>query len=230
MSLPFSLVGNFIYIFYVVIVVLIIVLPMSRWLLNDKRWKWWVIIPVILPVLITPIVEELWIAHQFENLCQDAGVYVTRRVKAQGFYDSVNRSFSTKNKIIDNSDKVKVITDLGFAFSENKTIQGKVRHWEIKNNKIIQTIIDKPTALYHYIQPHQDTKISHRIYKWEWRIMDSKSKEMIAKDTHFHRYPGWIETLWIKFIGTGQEICKGSAPLYFEERHLLYRYVFEKNK
>lgn len=209
MSFPFSVIGTFIYIGYVVLVLTVIVFPIWKWLLKDNAWKGRFITIIALLLLSAPIVEELWIQHQFKNACKDAGIHVERKAEVPGYYDSTYADPSNKNKTIDEPADVKRLLNEGFSFWEVRTMQGKVRHREIKNGKIEQTIIEKPQARYHLRHTHDHFLVGHQLEKFERDIFDSLNKEVISRDTSYARYTSWIEGLWVRFLGSGQQICRG---------------------
>ena len=209
MSLPFSFVGSFIYLVYVAIVLLVIALPISRWLLNDKPWKWWVIIIIVTPLIAAPIAEELWIKSQFETLCKDAGIHVKRKVEVEGYYDASKNDSSTSNKSFDDPKAIERLRKTGFRFIERRTRQNKIRHLEVKGEMFVQTILDKPQARYHLRHTHDHFMIGHQLEKFERDIFDSLKNEVISRDTSYARYTSWIEGLWVRYIGSGQQICRG---------------------
>ncbi len=231
MNFPFSIIGFFVYLFYIFIVMLVVVLPLRQWILKNKTWQWWVINPIAFVFLAAPIAEEYWIQYQFKTLCADAGVHVVRRVVVDGYYDSTYGDPSNKNKIIDTPKEVKRFKEEGFLYKEVRTLEGKVRHRELKNGKIEQAILDKPEARYYFKRSYEHAKVGHQIEKLERVMFDSVKKEVIGRDTFFARYPGWIEGLWIQFIGNGQNICSG--PLDKPEKHKrkgqIYKYVLIPN-
>ena len=49
----------------------------------------WLVVAVI---LIAPWAEELWIAWNFGQACKEAGTFIYKKVKVDGFYDSTMRS------------------------------------------------------------------------------------------------------------------------------------------
>jgi len=180
-------------------------------------------------VLALPWVEEIWIAYHFNEACKDAGVHVVKQVEVEGYYDATEGGPAEKG-YIDSPQAIAAYEKSGFTFREYRLgyrNPGKVSRVEKQDNgRWLLTIQDKPAARYYYSQPHKDTQLNYKIYKWEWVVTDSMSNEIIGRDVHFHRYPGLVESLWIRFIGSGQTICEGSAPIPPQLRHLLPDYVF----
>lgn len=59
----------------------------------DDQYRVVKMAPLFLLLYLAPISEELWIAWNFGQLCRkDAGIFVNKTVKVDGFYDSTMRS------------------------------------------------------------------------------------------------------------------------------------------
>ena len=208
MSFPFSIIGTLIYIFYVAAIIGIVAIPLYLFVFKNNRWKWFFISPIVILLVLAPVAEEVYIQHRFETLCEDAGVHVKRKVKAEGFFDATQNDSSTTNKVYDDPRAVKRIKDSGFRFKERRTSQEKVRHLEIKNGKIEQTIIDKPEAQYYYKYSHNNNRVDWKITKSQRIVEDSTNNgDIIGRATTIKRYPCFIESIWIRFFGSGMQMC-----------------------
>ncbi|MDY6867055.1 MAG: hypothetical protein SVT56_04000 [Chloroflexota bacterium] len=227
MSYPFTIIGTLIFIAYIAVVFVIVVLPMWILVLKEKSWKWWFITPVSFLLIATPVVEELWIQHKFENLCKDAGIHIQRKVYAYGYFDSSKNDIMKSDRVYKNNELYKNIKNSGFRYIERKTNNGKVRHIEITNGKISETLLNKPESQYYLINTHNHVPVAHRIVKMQWVIKDMESNEIIGRDTKYARYPSFVESLWVNFIGDGQEICRGTYPNKQDSRKSLESYVFK---
>lgn len=187
-----------------------------------RRWRiTWVPFAVVgLGSIVAPWAEEYWVASRFEELCKDAGVHVYRKVEVEGFYDSTMRS------------GYELIQQKGYRFMEQPARKaGEIEHIERISSEWKVSLLDRPTARYHYKHAYQPTPyqteepVGWKLNRAEKQVVDSTSGEVIGRDVHYHRYPSALEGLWVRFFGTGQVICEGSAPRPPELRHLLYHYV-----
>jgi len=168
--------------------------------------------PIILIVIALPWADELWIAYHFNQACDDAGIHVKRQVVVDGFYDATKND-NTKDEFVVIEDRfVNRMKESGFQFKERRTLYNKVRHLEVQNGKMAQTILDKPTARYHYIKTADHSPIGFRIIKHESIILDREINEILGRDTSYSRYPSWIN-IWHAFLnGHGMTIC--NSPLH----------------
>lgn len=226
MSYPFSIIGTFIFLIYAAAVFAIVVMPLWKWLLKDKVWKFWVITPITVSLLVIPIAEELWIQHRFETLCKDAGIHVKRKVKVDGYFDATKSDLSIVDKMYSDPKAVDRLRKSGFRFIERRTNHNKVRHLEVESGKIKQMILDKPESQYHVLHTRNHSSVGHQLTKMQWVIIDSQLNEMISRDTRYARYPGFIEGLWIRFLGDGQVFCRGVNPGKSKLRSSLESYTF----
>jgi hypothetical protein len=197
-----------------------------------KPWRGSVIGTLALILLILPYADEFWIAWQFSKLCEDAGVHVTRKVEVDGYYDATTTGWS-KAEIVTDKQLVAEYEKAGFRFRERNTsvsgsAPGKISHLEKYPDGTWRiTVLDHPTARYHYrfADPRQEVPVGLKLEKTEDIVVDSQTGEVIARDIHYTRYLGWVESLWVRFFGSGAVTCKGTAPKPPELRYLLYHYV-----
>jgi hypothetical protein len=203
----FSPIGMLIYAVYAAFVIAVAAILPWRTFLKDKVWKWWVILPIAVPLLVAPVAEEMWIEYHFEEACKDAGLHVKRKVEVAGYYNATTLDTSNEDKIIKDESLVKYYTKELFSYEERRTMTGKVRHREIVNDTIEQTILDAPRARYHLRQTSNHRVIGHRLKKFERDVYDSIEDEVIARKTSYARYSNTIENIWLHFLGDGQIIC-----------------------
>ena len=178
--------------------------------IRHLRYRWWLFVPLILIIMVLPIADELWISYNFYEVCKDAGVHVTRKIEVEGFYDETMRS-GYEN-----------IKNNGYQFMEHpSTKKGKIGHVTRINGEWEEEVLNEPTARYHYkyADPRQWVPIGFQLYKHEMQIIDSETGEMVSRETSFSRYPSLVEGLWIRFFGSGQEIC--NRPLEDKEKKTL---------
>jgi hypothetical protein len=189
-----------------------------------------VLISVVALVAVSlPIAEEAWIAWHFAKLCEDAGVHIKRKVAADGFLETTSSYYRASNAKVGPIGRRGELFDFekaGYRFKESQ-LNGGVWHLEREGDQLIASLRDIPEARYQYgfTDPRQDVPVGHRLKKYETVIIDRETGETIARDTRYKRYPGWVESLWIGFFGSGLTICAGVAPKPPALRHLLYHYV-----
>jgi hypothetical protein len=186
-----------VYSWIVVGLLLLLWYPLRRW-----RYTWVPFAAVGLAAMVAPWAEEYWIASRFEELCKDAGVHVYRKVDVEGFYDSTMHTGS------------ELIEERGYRFMEHPAKDpGRIEHVERIRGEWKVTILDHPTARYHFKYAYQPTP--HRIeepVRWklertERRIVDSQTNEIIGREVIFKRRPSVMEGLWIGLVGSGLTIC-----------------------
>ncbi len=196
-----------------------------------KPWRRAPIAVLALAFLILPYADELWIAWRFSNLCEDAGVHINRKVEVEGFVDATTRESLAyaEEFVITDPGPIRDFDRAGYRFTESLFSNGKVRHLERVPGGIRVTILDRPMAryVYKFANPKREVAIGLKLEKRETIIVDSKTEEVIGRETSFNRYPGWIEGLWVRFLGSGQTIC--NRPLNDIEKTTLtgapYYYV-----
>ena len=185
---------------------------------SPKRWALLLLVP---PVLVLPYADELWIAWHFERACREAGVQVYRKVEVEGFFNGTGGPGTD------------MIEKQGFRFSEGYELGWKeVARIERDGDKWKRMHFNKPQARYHYSypDPRQWVPAGLQINRREVQVVDSETGEVLGREVCFERYPGFVEGLWLRFLGSGQTICEGSAPKPPELRHLLYHYVLIPKK
>ena len=211
----FGLFGKIIYAIYAVLVVLVAVVAPSLWLLKKKPAKWRTILPIALPLLAAPPVEEFWIAHRFETLCKDAGVHVYKRVEVDGYYDDTGVGPAEPGPI-ESPQAVEALERTGFRYKEYRAYRQKVgtpkqiviNHMEKDPNGNWQTtVLGHPKARYHYKKPLEDDWIGWKLTVSEYVVVDSLTDEKLGNRRFYKRYPSVVEALWIRWLGTGMRMC-----------------------
>ena len=66
--------------------------------------------------------------------------------------------------------------------------------------------IDKPTARYHYLQPSIPSPVGHKVSKWEYQVIDTQSRETLARQTKYSRKSYWF------FLGFDAPVMLCPAP------------------
>ena len=177
-----------------------------------KRWKraWIVMVPLFLLLFVAPIGEELWIAWNFGQLCnKDAGIFITKTVKADGYYDATAGLLNVYTPVP--KPAAEYYEKAGFRFYELglANTQGgpsRVVHYEKVKGEWTPTVLDHPTARYHYKWPHMDTPMSHKVEKIERVVADSETGDILARETKYKRKAPWF------FIGLDQPVMLCPGP------------------
>ena len=233
MNYQMTVIGVAIIFVYSALVLIFIIWPMTG-VLQKLRWKWAVLGPVTLALLAAPWAEEYWIASSFYEACQDAGVHVYKKVEVEGFVDDTSRrdrdGIKTGHWYFDS----KSLADWdarGYRFQENMLKDGGVVHLERTAQGIEASILDHPTARYHYKYAYQPTpyrteeRIGWKLEKLGTVIVDSETGKIIGRDTKYRRTINVAEGSWRLYWGLAQTTCEGTAPKPPDLRHLLYHYV-----
>lgn len=190
------------------------------------------------PILVLPYADELWIAWHFERACRDAGVAVYRRVEVEGYANATGGAHHHRNdskvprRIYNDEKSLEDWDKTGYRFKEQLLSDGWALHLERRADGVYAHYVDKPQARYQYryADPRQWVPAGYQMNRLERQVVDSETGEVLGREVLFERYPGFVEGLWIRFLGSGQTICEGNAPRPPELRHLLYHYVLIPKK
>ena len=200
MSLQITAVGLFtIVAFYAIAGYALAILERT---IRPERWRWAIIAPVGVCVLGLPWFDEVWIAWHFGELCKDAGVHVSRKVEVPGYFDD---TYDTHRGPL-SSQGIDAYEKAGYSFYENKSRDKFVRREKI-NGQWQTTIHDQPTARYHFRKTRNDEDVGYRLEAIEYVVVDSHTKEVIARRAIYKRYPGWVNAIWARFLGSGMTMC-----------------------
>jgi hypothetical protein len=150
--------------------------------------------------LVLPVAEELWIAWNFGQACKEAGTFIHKKVKVDGFYDDTHGW---------RPDKLRAS---GFRFMEgHDTTSGKNSYWrhEFVADQIQSFKIDRPTARYHYKIPYSHAPVAYNVVKHERVVVDSQTREVLARELSYGRYAPWF------YIGLDRpaKICRGKREV-----------------
>ncbi len=151
---------------------------------------------VVALVLVAPWLEEFWIAWHFGQLCRkDAGVVINKTVEVEGYYDTTIGLLQIQKPLPEVTSKS--FDQRGFKFYEMHMRDprggpGKVAHFEKINEMWTGTVIDKPTARYHYTRDLYGVPVEHKITRQEARVTDSGSGEILGQYVAYSRGPYWF--------------------------------------
>lgn len=191
---------------------------------SPKRWGLLLLAP---PLLVLPYADEFWVAWHFERACREAGVTVYRKVEAEGYLNATTTGWS-KPALITIPEMINDYERAQFRFQERLTSRGKISHAERLDGQWQVVILDKPQARYHYryADPRQWVPAGYQMNRREMQVIDSETGEVLGREVWFERYPGFVEGLWLRFLGSGQTICYGES----EKRQTLYESVLIPKK
>ena len=169
-----------------------------------KQWKraWIVMVPLFLLLYAAPVAEEFWIAWNFGQLCRkDAGIFISKTVEVEGFYDATRPTHaeSRSKQAADDLDKG------GYHFYEMvypnyKGGPNQVVHLEKVHGEWTATVLDHPTARYHYRWPNSHTPVAHKIVKHSQSVVDTEAGEELGKEVSYGRDAPWF------FIGLDRPV------------------------
>jgi hypothetical protein len=228
MNYQISNVGVGIILAYSALVLLFVIWPLAG-MLRKLRWKWEVLGPVALVLLAAPWAEEYWIAKNFYEACQNAGVHVYKKVEVEGFVDDTSRCDRDGIKPGYWNFDGKSLADWdsrGYRFQENMLKDGGVVHLERTSQGLEASLLDHPTARYHYKHAYQPTpyeteeQIGWKLEKLETVVVDSETGEIIGRDTKYRRTVNIAEGSGRLYWGLAQTTCEGEIP-----KDPLYKYV-----
>jgi hypothetical protein len=186
--------------------ILLIWLPVSIWLLRKTnlvlkpgpfKWAALGLLGVVLAVL--PVGDDAYIQWHFNRLCRDAGLHYEKRIAVDGFYDSTMRS------------GYELLEKAGFRFIEHwDRINGKIERVERVGGEWRVTVLDRPTARYHYKDSSQHDFVALQVTKYEAVILDTETAKVVGRRTIYTRYPGWLDSRWLGFFDARGKQCPSS--------------------
>lgn len=139
------------------------------------------------PLVLFPWTEGLWIAYQFGQACKDAGTFIYKKVQVEGFYDDTR----TTHAGTPTPQAAQSFEQSGYRFFEMRGREKFVRIEKV-DGQWVPTILDHPTARYHYQNPHSHTPVGHRVTQIEYTVTDSTSREILGKELVFARDAPWF--------------------------------------
>ena len=129
--------------------------------------------------LVLPVAEELWIAWNFGQACKEAGTFIYKKAKVEGFYDDTTHWW-------------RQLAGSKYQFVESRdNLYGTLWRVERVGDEIKHSKIDRPTARYHYSKPHSHTKVSFKVTMFEYLVRDSQADEVLAREKTFARNAPW---------------------------------------
>ncbi len=225
MNLQISPIGIGIIAVYSIAVILVIAWPLS-YLLRAWRWKWLLIVPLVLPLLAAPWAEEAWIAWHFEQACKNAGVHVYQSVEVEGYASDLSRSnppADTSTRLLYNDPvRLREFDDEGYRFKEQLLSDGRVWHVERHPDGVYVSILDHPVARYVYKYTYQPTPykteevVGWKLIKSGTVVVDAETNSVLGRNVTYTRLPNAADWQWIRFFGSGGRSCPDSEKGPFQ--------------
>jgi hypothetical protein len=186
--------------------ILLVWLPLSIWLLRKiglglkpGPFKWATLGLLGLVLAAIPVGDDAYIQWHFNRLCRDAGMHYEKKIAVDGFYDSVTSS------------GYDAVEKDGFRFVEHrKQVSGKLERVERVGGEWRVSILDRPTARYHYKFSSQHDSVAFQVTKFEAVILDTETSKVVGRQTVYTRYPGWLDSRWLGFFDARGKQCPPS--------------------
>lgn len=186
--------------------ILLIWLPLSIWLLRKiglglkpGPFKWAALGLLGLVLAAIPVADDAYIQWHFNRLCRDAGMHYEKKIVVDGFYDSTMRS------------GYGLVEKGGFRFIEHwDRINGKIERVERVSGEWRVTVLDRPTARYHYKDSSPHDSVALQVTKYEAVILDTETGKVVGRRTIYTRYPGWLDSRWLGFFDARGKQCPPS--------------------
>jgi hypothetical protein len=150
------------------------------------RWRRTVLSAIGVVFLLLPISEELWIAWNFGQACKEAGTFIYKKVRVDGFYDDTR----TTHAGMPTPQAVESFEHSGFRFLEMRGREKFVRLEKI-DGQWKPIVLDRPTARYHYTKPYSHTSVGHKIKMFEYLVRDTQAGEVLARERTYAREAPW---------------------------------------
>jgi len=141
--------------------------------------RWTVVAPLAVVILVLPWLQEAWIAWKFSHVCRDAGLHIAREVHAEGFYNDTVIT-GAKSGPITYPKWIEALDKSGYSFTETPRYGGKVSHVEKVNGRWTLTVLDRPTARFHFKMPVSFADLGQGIYCSEETVVDTQTHQTIA--------------------------------------------------
>jgi hypothetical protein len=188
-----------------------------------KRWDgaWKLMVPLFALLYIGPIAEEPWIAWNFGQSCKkDAGIFVYKTVEVDGFYDAAAVLPRVYDPLAPQS--VEYYEKGGYRYYELGLSQpsgdpNKVVHIEKVEGVWTPTVLDRPTARYHYKELASHLPVSHQVKKFERVVVDQQTQDVLGRYLIYYRGAPWF------FIGLDRPTipCVESRDSWTEGRSMM---------
>lgn len=193
-------------------------LPFCVWLLRriSRRIgpgpKQWVLLPSLGLVLVSiPVADDFYIQWHFNRLCRDAGLHYEKKLVVDGYYDDTGFLLDSVGEISD-PERIRVLNARRFRLLESKAANhpGKHVRYEKADGKWMVSIVDQAKARYSYKIAANYRAVGYHVKQFELVLVDSSSNEVVARQSDYWRYPGWLDGLWLRFFDSAGRRCSQS--------------------
>lgn len=205
--------------------ILLIWLPLSVWLLRKigpglrpGPFKWATLGLLGLVFAAIPVGDDAYIQWHFNRLCRDAGMHYEKKIAVDGYYDDTSTGAEFAGPI-SNSQAIEQLDRAGFKFFERRAgyVPGTYGETLKKYSRIERangiwqvSILDHPTARYHFKFSSHHEPVAFRVTKYEAAILDTETNNLSGRQTIYTRYPGWLDGLWLGFFDSAGKQCPPS--------------------
>ncbi len=219
-------IGTFVVVFYTSLGVGLALILL--YLLRRTRWRWLLVVPTLVAVALlaaAPWVEEARIASQFNDLCKNAGIHVTRKVVADGYLDDIGWRPITVG-VVTSADAIKELDRTRFRYIEYRGYgndpKAPIGHVEKLGDAWQVSIIAAPTARFHLRESQAHKLVGHRVSVLERVVVDSETNEILGRDTVYKRRANTIDEMWAGAFGSTLSTCPelgkgGPRPALLEQ-------------
>lgn len=223
MNIQFSIIGlAIVVVFYLLCAGVLVLVGLQ---IKDKKWRGFIIAPLVLATLALPWIDEVLTARNFKEICRNAGARITRKIVVEGFFDRTggySASLASSGLVTDPG----VILDFdrsGYRYKERLLTDGRIQRLERVAEGVRASVLDRSKARYHFIRPIHDADAGRSAECSEDIILDSETQETVARYRYCKRYASLPERVWLGLVHRGPiEYCpEGNKKL----RGLLYEEV-----
>lgn len=202
--------------------ILLLWLPFSVWLLRKINLslkpgprKWTVLGMLGLVMVAIPVGDDLYIQWRFNRLCRDAGMHFEKKIAVDGFLDETATGPGLAGPVTD-PQMIESREQSGFRFLERRagyvpgnygTQPTRYSHVEKIHGAWEVSILDQPTARYHYKATSRHERTAFRISKYEDVILDAQFDRVVGRRTIYTRYAGWLDGLWLSYFDARGKQC-----------------------
>ncbi len=205
--------------------ILLIWLPLCVWLLRKIAlglkpgpFKWATLGLLAMVFAAIPVGDDAYIQWNFNRLCRDAGMHYEKKIAVDGYYDDTSTGPGTAEQV-SSPQMIASREQAGFRFLERRAgyvpgiygdVPKKYSHVEKVDGKWQVSILDRPTARYHYKFASQHDSVAFQVTKFEAVILDTETGKVVGRQTIYTRYPGWLDSRWLGFFDARGKQCPPS--------------------
>ncbi len=197
-----------------VIVLALFYLPLIIWALLaigrsktlSRAKKALVLILVAILAYAIPLGDVTLNSIAMAKVCPTAGLHVYKTVKVEGYFDRRASDY--------------VLKKYPYRFIEYERPSEKIIHLERKNEDVVQTILEQPTAEYEVVYTNWTADEQIGVERLHSFVRNRATGEVIAEQLLFDPKPGWLDqVLVLRWFGGRIHGCHGvdaSTPIAYK--------------